>query len=102
MPWQPTSVFLPFPAKTVFLNRVSNLTYPNGLFNPFSYNDQVSEMLREASNQVFKVRGLESVDKQVDYLLFQQRRINMCGSLTPSLGVFPYGLLVVLLHSLQA
>jgi hypothetical protein len=60
------------------------------------------KILRKASNQVFKVWGLESVGKQIDHLFFQKRRINLCGYLTLSLGVFSYGLLVVLFHTFQA
>ena len=49
----------PFSNQTVLLNRVNNLAYPNGLFNPLSYNNQVSEMLCRASNQLFKVRSFK-------------------------------------------
>ena len=73
----------------------------DGLFNPLSYSKQVRKMLCRASNQVIKVWGLESVDKKIDHLIFQQRRINLCGCLTPPLSIFSYGLLVILFHSLQ-
>jgi hypothetical protein len=55
--------FLSFSSETFLLIRVSNLTQPDGLFNPLSYDNQVSEMLCRASNQIFKVRDLKGVGK---------------------------------------
>jgi len=55
--------FFLFSNEIFLLSRVSNLTQPDGLFNPLSYENQVSEMLCRASNQIFKVRGLKSVGK---------------------------------------
>jgi hypothetical protein len=53
--------FLSSSNKIPFLTSVYNPTHSNGMFDPFSYNNQLEKFLRKTSNQIFKVWCFESV-----------------------------------------